>query len=245
MTKHETIEHYTAFTLVFEGDARKFPNPFTTESPWGKPRAACVWDALAETDMLREALAVDVPKDPPIERYIVRGAGPHRGEWAFIYLDEEKGTFTCYSSYGSFNYCWYSIGTATLKEFLTGLNRGYFMQKCRGRDYMQFDFDETIKSIRKQIQEWRADGRLDSDKARDCWDEVREMERTNSADVFCERFWSCSALSRAYNGDYEGIICESIDPQCREFWKVIWPEFLKQIAPDQLVTTAPTEEATT
>lgn len=58
-------EHYKAFTLVFEGDIRDFPNPFTTDSPWGKPYASCVWDALEETEELREALESPAAASPP------------------------------------------------------------------------------------------------------------------------------------------------------------------------------------
>lgn len=40
-----------AFTLVFEGDIRKFNmNPLTTETPWGIPYAVSMGDALEQLD---------------------------------------------------------------------------------------------------------------------------------------------------------------------------------------------------
>lgn len=46
-----------AFTLVFEGDLRKFKmNPLTTETPWGIPYAVSLGEALADADELREEL---------------------------------------------------------------------------------------------------------------------------------------------------------------------------------------------
>lgn len=40
-----------AFTLVFEGDIRKFSmNPLTTETPWGIPYAVSMGDALEQLD---------------------------------------------------------------------------------------------------------------------------------------------------------------------------------------------------
>lgn len=45
-----------AFTLVFEGDIRKFKmNPLTTETPWGTPYAVSLGDALEELDQLKDA----------------------------------------------------------------------------------------------------------------------------------------------------------------------------------------------
>lgn len=55
---------YTCFTLVFEGDPRKLPNPFTTDSPWGRPYAVSVGDALQEADRLRDQItALNVEHD--------------------------------------------------------------------------------------------------------------------------------------------------------------------------------------
>lgn len=46
-----------SFTLVFEGDIRKFKmNPLATETPWGIPYAVSIGDALEEGDKLREEL---------------------------------------------------------------------------------------------------------------------------------------------------------------------------------------------
>ena len=57
-------EKYTkAFTLVFEGDIRKFKmNPLTTETPWGIPYAVMAGDALEQLD---EALGIvtDLPSE--------------------------------------------------------------------------------------------------------------------------------------------------------------------------------------
>lgn len=48
-------EKYTkAFTLVFEGDIRRFKqNPLTTETPWGVPYAVSMGDALEQLDELK------------------------------------------------------------------------------------------------------------------------------------------------------------------------------------------------
>jgi hypothetical protein len=52
-----------AFTLVFEGDIRKFKmNPLTTETPWGVPYAVMLGDALEQLD---EALGEGIK--PPLD----------------------------------------------------------------------------------------------------------------------------------------------------------------------------------
>lgn len=45
------------FTVVFKGDIRSFKqNPMTTETPWGKPYAVAVGDALEQLDERDKAL---------------------------------------------------------------------------------------------------------------------------------------------------------------------------------------------
>lgn len=51
------VDRIAAFTLVFEGDIRRFKmNPLTTETPWGIPYAVSMGDILEEADELREKL---------------------------------------------------------------------------------------------------------------------------------------------------------------------------------------------
>lgn len=47
----------SAFTLVFEGDIRRFAdNPMTAKTPFGVAYAAGVGNAFSESDRLRDAL---------------------------------------------------------------------------------------------------------------------------------------------------------------------------------------------
>lgn len=51
-------EKYTkSFTLVFLGDIRSLrQNPFTTDSPWGRPIASAMGNVMDEADELREQI---------------------------------------------------------------------------------------------------------------------------------------------------------------------------------------------
>lgn len=171
-----------------------------------------------------------------IERYIVRGAGPHKGEWAFIYLDEEKGVFSAYTSFGTYAYCWSHIGNATLKEFLRGLDCDYFMKKARGQGYMRFDFDATIEGMKAFVADQRRQGSLTMDEARDAWSDIEAIENRQSVELFVDDVYSSKPICEAYGHDFDGVCCDRLDPQCKGFWEIIWPEFLKQIAPIETMT---------
>ncbi len=52
------------FTVVFEGDIRKFDgNPFHADTPFGRPRVIDADDVIAERDALAEALEAIVALD--------------------------------------------------------------------------------------------------------------------------------------------------------------------------------------
>lgn len=165
-----------------------------------------------------------------IERYIVRGAGPYKGEWAFIYLDEEKGVFTACTSFGDYAYIWAHRGDQSLKEFLSDLDCDYFMGKTRGLNYKQFDFDATIKGMKAFVADQRRQGALDKDESREVWHEIDRIEDRRSVDLFVEDVYGSKEICEAYGHDFESVICNRPDPQCVGFWEIIWPEFLKQIA---------------
>jgi hypothetical protein len=46
------------FTLVFQGDIRKMPNPLTTKTPFGTPIIAGIGNAFEELDAANERLKV-------------------------------------------------------------------------------------------------------------------------------------------------------------------------------------------
>ncbi|UGY15256.1 hypothetical protein HAP48_0043145 [Bradyrhizobium septentrionale] len=168
-----------------------------------------------------------------IERYIIRPEA-HRGEWAFIYVDEEKSMFMAYSSFGTYAYCWPHRGPETLKEFLLDLEFDYFMGKTRGLESKQFDFNGTIEGMRKHVREAQRRKMLSKDKARDALvaiDDLKWMDNHQSVDVFVDRVYADKAICEAYRHDFEDVIKNRPDPQCVGFWQKIWPEFVKAITP--------------
>lgn len=163
------------------------------------------------TDLIRLAERVD--------RFIIR----KDGEWAFIYVDEDTGVFSCYSSFGTYAYCWTHIGERTLKEFLTNLDFGYFMGKTR-KEYLRFDPEATVRGIKDYIIEQRQGGSLTRDEARSAWSDAEDLWHGNAAEFFND-LCSSNALMDLYGGDYCDIARERPDSDSRGFWKIIWPEF--------------------
>jgi hypothetical protein len=165
-----------------------------------------------------------------VERFIVR----KEHEWAFVYIDEQTGVFACYSSFGTYAYCWTHIGERTLKEFLRGLNFDYFMGKARP-GYRRFDAEATVKGIKQSIIEQRRDGYINKSDARNAWTDAEGLWHDNQHEFF-EQLCSSAPLMKFYDGDYCDIGRETPDGNSRGFWEAIWPEFLKQISATAEIT---------
>ena len=158
-----------------------------------------------------------------VERFIIR----KNNEWAFIYIDEQTGAFSCYSSFGTYAYCWTHRGSQTLKQFLRGLDFSYFMEKTRP-GYRRFDPDATIEGIKRFIIEQRRTS-ISREEARSAWNALPGVDANTADNVFHE-FCSSHALMDVYGGDYYGIARECPDGDSRGFWKVIWPEFIAALS---------------
>lgn len=162
------------------------------------------------------------------EHYVVRAEGM---EWADIVISEKLGLFCAYSTFGNYVYRWTSIGSRTLKQFLAGLDRDYFMEKTRGRAWKEFDLDATIADIKRHVLELRRAGDLTADQARAAWEDIGDLDDGPVSDgMFMERVYRSTALWAVYGGDFYDLTIETPKLECAGFWRVIWPAFLEQIA---------------
>lgn len=159
----------------------------------------------------------------PVRRYVVRA----RHEWAVFYIDEKLGTFICYSTYGTYAYIWTAIGDYTLKEFLRDLHFDYFMGKTRP-GYRCFDRERSVESIKERICTSRREGSISKATAREAWATVETNEHDNPIRFVDELTWSDS-LMKALGSEYYEYAREVPDTDSRQFWAIIWPEFIKQI----------------
>lgn len=151
-------------------------------------------------------------------------------EWAHIVTDEATGLFVAHGSYGTFAYTWHpNHRGVSLHEFLARLHRDYFMGKTKGRDAVMFDCERTRKDLKLSIIDCRRNRSCTTQEARKAWNALEDIEDTDSGDLFMEHVYQ--------DGDIAEVVCdlgemrrECASPQCVEFWRVIWPAFLAEIA---------------
>ncbi len=165
-----------------------------------------------------------------VDLYTIRTATGWDG--AQIVIDEQSGLFMAHGSFGTYAYCWTHIGAQTLKQFLTGLDFGYFMEKTFGRGYRIFDADETTKSLRSEIKRRRRDDDLTKQQARDAWVDLDLYlgESSDHEHAYITEMCRSEALMRVAGDEYYDVGVLVDNPSCRGFWNEIWPLFLADIA---------------
>lgn len=149
-----------------------------------------------------------------VEQYQLRG--PY-GAWAIITLDP-RGIFQAVSDFGTYSYDgWGHHGCASFKHFLVRLREAdYFISKVCGMDGGRsgpgragtvFSWERTIERIRRDVLERRRDGRLDRSAARECWDDIEQIEHSSDSTYFVmsvER--DCPDLfKRVFDHDYYAL----------------------------------------
>lgn len=160
-----------------------------------------------------------------------------RGEcgWADITLREwdRGGSFSCQSDYGNYSHIWTAIGDGTLRDFLCGLDYGYFMNKTRG-DTTQFSGIKTLEKLKTDIMKARRSmssydigiQEIDSNQAREYWVEVENLglEDYDSMDIYFDRFMQTECCEYLYGNCSQSIPVE-YEPiwECKGFWENIWP----------------------
>ena len=162
-------------------------------------------------------------KKSTVEKYDIRW---NRGEWALFTIDLETNTMQCHSSFGDYAYSWSHPGES-FKKFLIGLERDY--EYLLGKvSNTEFDFEESIKNWKEMIIEYRRDGSLDKEAARDCWQVIADCE---SYGVEEEGYCYCKVAENSTIREnfldaweiFDGV--KSFPPAAMTFGKVIWPMF--------------------
>ena len=115
------------------------------------------------------------------------------------------------------------------KRFLIGIGDDYLINKLGGSNSYIFDFDDTIKNIKKEILEYRRDGNS-AEKVREIWDEIECLESTNNKDIFFRdimdtKYYDIICCNEPYNIIVEDIV----NPPLNSFVKEIWPHFINAL----------------
>jgi hypothetical protein len=168
------------------------------------------------------------------EKYIIYiEKGP---SLATVFLDDQVGEISIQSNYGDYAYWWSKPGrgTETLKEFLSRTDSDYVMKKFGyGGKNDHFFPDETTNRIKEEILKNRKDRRIDKEQARECFDEIEDMDDT--CDTSSEYYgqldrWAPTVMELIYdNSSYDIPWVNGTHPQLQAFMKEVWPLFIGQI----------------
>ena len=165
-------------------------------------------------------------KKSTVEKYDIRW---NRGEWAIFTIDNSCGGMTCHSSFGDWNYSWPKHGRESFKHFIIELEKDwqYLLRKVAEP---VFDFDESIKRWKEKIIDYRRDGSIDKEAARECWQVISDCESDG-----VEEEWYCyckvaenSTIREHFLNAWEtfgGV--KTFPPAAMTFGKVICPMLCK------------------
>lgn len=169
--------------------------------------------------------------------YKMRKFKPESFCWADITIRSWKGggAIDVQSDYGSYSSQWGSTGRDDIREFLVGLDYGYFMGKAHPSHGYETDWEGTGKEVKRLILEDRRSGGMSAAEARECFDGAEAVEW--GASVYYE-MRDYPELARFYSeSDYPTKTVKQ--GQCNGFWNIIWPEIVKvwkeEIAKPELV----------
>lgn len=136
------------------------------------------------------------------------------------------------SSFGAFAHQWTHCGEP-FHEFLKGISFDSFIMKVRGEDAYVFDLEGTIAAVRQKLTDlaWVPSKEREMRELLDAADlaeascEFEFMQKL--ADIEDEAAELCRNSSCLENP--ESFITVKPDPQLVQFWKELWPEFLKKL----------------
>jgi hypothetical protein len=148
-------------------------------------------------------------------------------------LDEASGQVAIQSQYGDYAYCWRSIGSDSLAEFLCSLDLDYFMTKAAAKPWQELDFEATIAALKRGIIDSRREMSLEKETARDGWEALERIDEDECRST--SQFYA--ALGREFSGQsgeaidlYDLPIIERIRPEVEAFWNIVMPPFRAHIA---------------
>lgn len=173
---------------------------------------------------MSETLAYTCTKDTAVV-YKLRGKG---FAWADITIREWPGggSIDIQSDFGDYANIWNSIGSGPLRKFLCGLNMDYFLNKCLGNAYLEFDCKGTIQEIKRDIIRGRRDASIEHGVAREIWDSLAGTDTDSEYGMLSEMGEDAFdyMVGELYGHDRSMIpIATRPKCECVNFWKEVWP----------------------
>lgn len=155
-----------------------------------------------------------------MRRYDVRC---EEGRWLGTFLVTHDGLVCCNTDYGDYSYWWHAFGDDII-EFLLQINTGYLLGKVSPRD--EYDGEETEKEIKRLIIQARRDGSLSQEDAREEWDLLGDLERSEGFALWLR---DTKLDSEHGFGDLWELACHRVNRQAAMFAEKVWPRFCQML----------------
>lgn len=191
----------------------------------------------------------NVPKGPGCDpcQIIIEDHGKRGGEV----------TVKCWTT--SATYYWGSIGECSIKEFIVGLDFGYWSGKLfPGSDRSYFEQQKTEDKMKAMVIKYRREGELEKDEAREIYDYFDKEVDYSDSNIFCHQIaehdfaehasYQCDPsvlrqrlnhkrdrlreLFNPYEGDMDPV--KSYDPHVAQIWYNSWLPFTKYLCENEL-----------
>jgi len=148
--------------------------------------------------------------------------------YAHFTLVHDLGIVHAQTDWGDYCYRWGCIGSDTLEEFLTDLDRYYIGIKFCGKP-KELDEDAIKKEIKKDIIKLRREETIDPDVARECYNDCVDMDLDCSIDTYFSTF-PTSIYEHIYDDDHFAIPCHQKYTGWQEmFIDEIFPTFQRYL----------------
>jgi hypothetical protein len=157
------------------------------------------------------------------------------GDWVHVVIDEQTGLFMATGSYGTYAHQWppQHLAADTLKEFLLGVDRDYFLSKTVPIGQREvFDPEATLWALKDQILEARklGDLSLTREQARAAWTVVESLRDEIDPQEIVNALQTREPVCRLFRDDTWEFLRDRISPQCELFWDKIWPQIAAELA---------------
>jgi hypothetical protein len=177
-------------------------------------------------------MSTTVTKEPPMERYSVRG---EYGAWATIALRDYQrpnnrddmlngGEILINSDFGNYAYSWGNMGSP-LKQFLCRINRSYVIDKFTNGDDTEFDFDASLAAVKKDIRKQRKSHEITRAAAHEAMEALPSQD--DGQDQFIRQLWEMELFT---DGDPPTEFVRTRErPQITGFYEHIWTPFIAHL----------------
>lgn len=175
------------------------------------------------------------------DTYQVVGVGGHDSARIFLKEGERAdrqryGYVSFVSSFGNRGHYFSNYGSdgRPFADFLVGCDWSYLANKFWGAETDLFDFDESVKSLKKLVRERRMHRAITGDEYRRCAEGLNQIAHTRSSDAFAVQVMATKIYDLVdLANDWSSATYKN--PQCEGFRTVIWEPWCKSIRESSFV----------